>query len=201
MASAVGKSTVFTIGHSSHEFVRFAGLLKRHFVDAVVDVRSVPYSRRYSQFNRNKLEMALKSQGIDYLFMGAELGARSQDPSCYKEGRVQYRKLAGTSRFHSGIQRVLDESCRMRVALMCAEKDPLNCHRTILVARELVDRGIDVQHILASGKLESHEAALQRLMTQLNLPEQDLFESAESMLDRAYAIQESRIAYSVHDHT
>jgi len=144
MASATGKSTVFTIGHSSHEFVRFVGLLKRHFVDAVVDVRSVPYSRRYSQFNRNKLEMALKSQGIDYLFMGAELGARSQDPSCYKEGRVQYRKLAGTSRFHSGIQRVLGESCRMHVALMCAEKDPLNCHRTILVARELVDCGIDV---------------------------------------------------------
>lgn len=201
MASATGKSTVFTIGHSSHEFVRFVRLLKRHFTDAVVDVRSVPYSRRYSQFNRNKLEMALKSQGIDYLFMGAELGARSQDPSCYKEGRVQYRKLAGTSRFHSGIQRVLDESCRMRVALMCAEKDPLNCHRTILVARELVDRGIDVQHILASGKLESHEAALRRLITQLNLLEQDLFESAESMRDRAYAIQESRIAYSVHDHT
>ena len=141
MSDVSQKTKIFTIGHSTHEFKRFVALLKHHGIGAVADVRSTPYSRWQPQFNREELTDALKKHGISYVFMGKELGARSDDPDCYDQGRVQYRRLAGTELFRSGIDRVLDGAHRMSIALMCAEKDPLECHRTILVARELVSSG------------------------------------------------------------
>ena len=182
---------IFTIGHSTHELERFVELLKQHRIGAVADVRSMPYSRWQPQFNREKLSVALNADGIAYVFLGKELGARSDDPACYANGRVQYRRLARTALFRSGIQRVLDGSQRMSIALMCAEKDPLDCHRTILVARELVDLDKDVHHILADGKLEEQQAAMKRL----GLLQEDLFRTPEELEDKAYAEQERKIAY------
>ncbi len=196
MINVTEKPTVFTIGHSTHEFALFAKLLKGHLVDTVADVRSMPYSRWQPQFNRENIEGLLKAHGITYLFLGKELGARSDDPACYQEGRVQYQKLAKSTLFLSGIRRVLDESKRKNIALMCAEKDPLECHRTILVARELIGRGSKVVHILASGELESHKAAMKRLFVKLGLSEQDLFLTEDELQDQAYTTQEKAIAYT-----
>ena len=170
-------------------------LLEQHSVDAIADVRSVPYSRWQPQYNREDLTEALKAQGIAYVFLGKELGARSDDPQCYENGRVQYRSLAETPLFQSGIERIRDGSRHRRIALMCAEKDPLDCHRTILVARELVASGMDVTHILEDGSLEPHDETIKRLSEQLRLPVQDLFLTPDELEDRAYAEQERRIAY------
>ena len=189
------ETKVFTVGHSTHALEDFVSLLKQHGVDAVADVRSVPYSRWQPQFNRENLAEALKFQGIAYVFLGKELGARSDDPQCYENGRVQYRSLAETSLFQSGIKRVRDGSRHKRIALMCAEKDPLDCHRTILVTRELVASGVDVTHILENGSLEPHDETMKRLSEQLRLPAQDLFLTPDELEDRAYAAQEQRIAY------
>ena len=189
------KTIIFTVGHSTHEFEDFVSILEMHGVDAVADVRSVPYSRWQPQFNREDLMEALKARGIAYVFLGKELGARSDDPQCYENGRVQYRSLAETSLFQSGIKRVRDGSRHRRIALMCAEKDPLDCHRTILVARELVASGVEIAHILENGSLEPHHETLKRLSEQLRLPAQDLFLTADELEDRAYAAQEQRIAY------
>ena len=189
------ETIIFTVGHSTHEFEDFVSLLELHGVDAVADVRSVPYSRWQPQFNREDLTEALKSQGIAYVFLGKELGARSDDPQCYENGRVQYRSLAETPLFQSGIKRVRDGSKSRRIALMCAEKDPLDCHRAILVARELVASGVDVAHILEDGSLEPHDETMKRLSKQLRLPAQDLFLTSEELEDQAYAAQEQRIAY------
>ena len=126
------QDTVFTIGHSTHPQERFIGLLLKHGITAVCDVRSKPYSRMNPQFNREDLEEALLAQGIAYRFLGKELGARSDDPDCYVGGKVQYDRLAGTELFKQGLKRVirgLKED--FRIALMCAEKEPLECHRTI----------------------------------------------------------------------
>ena len=112
---------------------------------------------------------------------------------------MQYRSLAETPLFQSGIKRVRDGSRHKRIALMCAEKDPLDCHRTILVARELVVSGLDVTHILENGSLEPHDETLKRLFEQLRLPTQDLFLTADELEDRAYAVQERRIAYVVEE--
>lgn len=186
---------IFTVGHSAHEVARFVDLLAWHGVEAVADVRSMPYSRRHPQFNRESLKESLNASGIAYVFLGKELGARSTDPDCYENGRVQFRRLAATSLFRSGLKRVLDGSQEMRLALMCAEKDPLNCHRTILVARELVALGKRVNHILADGEIETHEAAMNRLCTQLNIGE-DLLRTPEELENDAYSAQEAKMAYT-----
>lgn len=173
----------------------FTKLLAQHDIEAVADVRSAPYSRRHPQFNRDALKEALRANGIAYVFLGRELGARSKDPSCYANGRVDFRKLARTALFRSGIKRVLEGSQQMRIALMCAEKEPLACHRTLLVARELVRSDSKVNHILADGTLETHRDAINRLCGQLGIAE-DLLRSPEEMENDAYAAQEERIAYS-----
>ena len=196
-ADAMRKGTIYTIGHSTHGIKNFVALLKRHRINAVADVRSVPHSRWQPQFNREDLAEALKAHGIAYVFLGKELGARSDDAECYEKARVKYRLLAKTPLFRSGIKRIRDGSCHKSIALMCAEKDPLECHRTILVARELVEAGTDVAHILENGHVEPHSVAMKRLFEQLGLlPEQkELFRTVEDLRDQAYAAQEQRIAY------
>ena len=195
MTETEKQTKIFTVGHSTHTLEDFVSLLEQHGVDAVADVRSVPYSRWQPQFNREDLAKALKVRNIAYVFLGKELGARSDDPQCYENSRVQYRALAETPLFQSGIKRVRDGSKSRCLALMCAEKDPLDCHRTVLVARELLASGVDVTHILENGSLEPHHETIRRLFEQLRLPTQDLFLTNEELEDRAYAAQERRIAY------
>lgn len=187
---------IFTIGHSTHPQERFIAILQQHGITALGDVRSKPYSRTNPQFNREDLKKQLNEVGIAYVFLGKELGARSEDPACYEQGRVQYDRLALTEQFQHGLDRVQEGMKNYRLALMCAEKEPLECHRTVLVARHLASRGISIQHILADGRLESHEAVVNRLMRQLAMPDSDMFRSHDDVVTDAYKIQESRIAYT-----
>ncbi len=187
---------LYTIGHSNHPIERFLGLLQPHGITAVADVRSTPYSRFNPQYRREKLQAALAGVGVQYVFLGQELGARSQDPACYDaEGRVSYAKLARTELFRNGLQRLITGMADHRISLMCAEREPLECHRTILVARELVREGVPVTHILADGTLESHEHALQRLAASLKLTAGDLFSDSTQRMEEAYDLQAARIAY------
>jgi uncharacterized protein (DUF488 family) len=192
------QETIFTIGHSTHPRERFLALLEQPAITAVCDVRSVPYSRMNPQFNREDLKTSLLASDIAYVFLGKELGARSENPSCYDDGRVQYERLARTGLFRQGLERVQDGMKKYKIALMCAEKEPLECHRTILVARHLVALGIHVQHIHADGRLESHGEALNRLIKMLDLrgDEHHMFRSAEDLLTDAYRLQEERVAYA-----
>jgi uncharacterized protein (DUF488 family) len=189
---------MYTIGHSTHPLEYFIGLLSRHGITALCDVRSKPYSRMNPQFNREPLKKSLEKFGIAYLFLGRELGARSEDPVCYEHGKIQYARLARTELFQQGLDRVQDGLNKgFGVALMCAEKEPLECHRTVLVARHLVALGIDVQHVHADGKLESHDDALRRLCSMVGVPERDLFRSTEELQADAYRRQEERIAHEL----
>jgi uncharacterized protein (DUF488 family) len=142
------KQQVLTVGHSTHSFEAFVTLLKQHEVTALADVRSAPFSRFNPQFNKYLLERNLKSHSIKYVFLGRELGARSNDPSCYENGRVRYARLAGTEQFRQGIARLMRGAQHHRIALMCAEREPLECHRALLVARALDEQGVGVAHIL-----------------------------------------------------
>ena len=193
--------TIFTIGHSTHSLEHFLGLLKQHLIGAVCDVRSTPYSPRNPQFNRENIKRSLRDVEIVYVFLGRELGARSDDPACYEEARVQYDRLAKTELFRRGIKRVRDGMGKYRVALMCAEKDPLDCHRTILVSRQLEALGMRVEHILADGALESHGDVLIRLRERLHLPESDLFRSPAEVMEDVYRMQGERIAYEMEEMT
>ena len=193
---AAGGSTLYTIGHSTHSVEKLIELLKSHGITAVADVRSHPYSRYNPQFNRESLSAALKAASISYAFLGQELGARTEDRSCYVQGKVQYDRLAATDLFQDGLSRVIAGAARHRIALLCAEKDPLDCHRSILVSRHLAARGLDIEHILADGNLESQEDALRRLMAELGLQEHDLFRTHNEVIEEAYTKRGQQIAYT-----
>jgi len=186
---------LFTIGHSTHAIERFIELIKMHNINAVCDVRSSPYSRYNPQFNRETLQQELKRRGIAYVFLGKELGPRSDDPECYVNGKVQYDRLARTDLFQEGLGRIRQGMGSYRIALMCSEKDPATCHRTILVCRHLRDKNMLIRHILEDGSLEENDATIRRIRDLLKLPESDLFTSSEEMVERAYDMQGDRIAY------
>ena len=190
---------IFTVGHSNHTSEAFVTLLRTRGVTALADVRSAPYSRFNPQFNRETLARALEAQGIRYVFLGRELGARPDDPGCYEEGRVRYARLARTALFRRGLDRVADGARRHRLALMCAEKEPLDCHRTILVARELVRRGIDVAHILADGRIEPHDDTVERLLARHGLDQPHLFAPPEDRIEQAFDAQAAALAYTGED--
>jgi len=147
------------------------------------------------QFNREALRAALKEIAIAYVFLGRELGARSSDKSCYINGKVQYDRLAQTSLFREGLDRVEQGLSKHRIALMCAEKDPLTCHRSILICRHLIARNIGVQHIVGDGRLESHDDALARLLQELKIEQSDLFRNQNELVAEAYTQRGEQIAY------
>lgn len=190
------QNVVFTIGHSTQPAEHFIMLLRTHGVTAVADVRSKPYSRMNPQYNREDLRAALGEAGVSYVFLGKESGARSEDKTCYRDGKVQYGLLAQTEAFRQGITRVQEGAQNFRIALMCAEKEPLECHRTILVARYLELQGVEIRHILGDGRVESHRDVMNRLVRQLHLPEGDMFSSREDVVAEAYRLQEERVAYT-----
>ena len=195
-SSDAPKHPLFTIGHSNLDAEAFLDLLRRNKIQVVADVRSSPYSHYTPQFNRETLQAALKHAGIDYVFLGDELGARRSEREVYENGQAAYERIAQTPSFKSGLERVLSGAKKFRVTLMCAEKDPLTCHRAILVCRNLKIFGADIQHIHTDGHLETHASAEQRLLQTLKLPTEDFFRSPSEILGEAYAIQGKKIAYA-----
>jgi uncharacterized protein (DUF488 family) len=190
------KETIFTIGHSNRALPEFLALLVENELTAVADVRSQPYSRMNPQFNRESLAEFLGKHEIAYVFLGEELGARSRDPACYVDGKVQYDALAQTKLFEHGLDRVEKGALRYRLALMCAEKEPLACHRFILVARHLARRGFQVRHIIDSHVVEDHEASVARLLVQLRMDSMHLFGNQDDLVKLAYERQAAKIAFS-----
>ncbi len=185
---------LFSIGHSIHTLETFVAFLKRYEVARVADIRSTPYSRFNPQFNRDSLAKSLVSQGIEYVFLGRELGGRPDDPACYENGRIRYDRVAATPVFQRGLEQVLHDAAGRKVAILCAEKEPLECHRTLLVAQALEARGVTVHHIRADGTLENHAAAMDRLLVMHGDPPQgELFGQHDDRIQRAIARQTERM--------
>ena len=191
---------LYTIGHSSQSMASFIAQLQRHDVEAVVDVRSRPYSARFPHFSREPALATLKAAGIHYVFLGRELGARREEPECYVDGHASYDRIAKLPVFAAGIKRLLAGAQSYRIALMCAEQDPLTCHRTILVCHELKKHAVSIKHIRPDGVLEDHEQAEQRLVEEElgSANQADMFATARGlpeMLEQAYARRAGSIAY------
>jgi uncharacterized protein (DUF488 family) len=166
----------------------------------IADVRSAPHSRFCPHFNKDALGRALKLAGIDYLFLGDELGARRTEEGCYVDGQARYDRIATLPAFRQGLDAVLAEARQRHVALMCSEADPLTCHRTVLICRELHRLAPDLQiaHILADGGVETQEQAAARLIA-LHKLEPELFgdlASYEGRVERAFDLQADKIAYT-----
>jgi uncharacterized protein (DUF488 family) len=197
--SANNSQPVFTIGHSNLEIGKFVALLKQHGIQAIADVRSSPYSQYNPQFNRELLQKSLQEHGIVYVFLGEELGARRSERECYLEGRADYELISQTPAFKRGIERIVQGAAKMRVALMCAEKDPIDCHRCILVSPHLRRQGLQVLHVLSDGSVENHEQTEQRLLQLFALDEKELFRSPDQLVAEAYKKQGKKVAYHEED--
>ena len=156
--------SLYTIGHSNHTIEKFIELLQANQIEAIADVRSSPYSRYTDQFNKEKIRATLQDYGIAYVFLGRELGARPQNPAYYENGKASYKRIAAGEEFKHGLERLIEGYKKYRIALMCAEKDPLDCHRTILICRELKDKIPNIKHIKEDGDVESQQQVEIRLI-------------------------------------
>lgn len=190
--------TIYSIGHSTHSWEHFCSLLAEHRITAVADVRTSPASRAAPWSNRSDLKRSLMDTGISYSFLGVELGGRPSSPLLYTNGVADYEKMARTELFKDGIDRIKVGSSDYRIALMCAERDPLECHRCLLVGRHMKNAGWAVQHILHNGDLETQEQSEGRLlrMQRIDVQQGDLLDNDSDRVNIAYKKQMRNFAYS-----
>jgi uncharacterized protein (DUF488 family) len=155
---------LFSIGHSNIAGQQFLALLQDAGVNFIADVRSAPYSRFCPWFSQKQLAVSLAASGIGYAAMGDTLGGRPRDDGLYCEGVADYEAIAARPEYAAGLGRLLDAAARSHVCILCAEREPLDCHRCLLVARSLAERGLSAGHILRDGSIEPHHKTEQRLL-------------------------------------
>jgi uncharacterized protein (DUF488 family) len=192
------KETIYTIGYAPYTIETFIKVLIKYQISALVDVRSSPYSQFNPEFNRESLKDHLSGRRISYVFLGDCCGARVKDPSCYLNGKVDYKLVAEYSKFKEGLERIKKGMIKHRLALMCAETDPITCHRTILICRNLLlSERITIKHILSNGRIEDHTDSELRLMKLFKLDQPEFFRTDQQRLDDAYSLQGENIAYKI----
>jgi uncharacterized protein (DUF488 family) len=191
---------LYTIGHSNLDAQVFIDTLALYRLQVVADVRSRPQSHLHPQFSQSELEGSLRENGITYLFLGEELGGRPDDPKVYREdGLVDYRARRESRGFQQGIERALLELERRSLVLMCAEEDPLVCHRFLMVCPALIEEGVEALHIRRGGVLESQQEAEDRLLKLhhfADVTSDALFgNDRPSALEAAYIAQAEKCAF------
>lgn len=195
-------STLFTVGHSNLEFDQFVKTLSRCQVQILADVRSRPYSSRFPWFSQPAYGAMIEREGIAYLFLGEELGGRPDDPDAYQQdGVVDYWARRKSYAFRSGLDRLLLEAGWRNVAVMCAEEDPVECHRFLMICPELTRAGLQPIHIRKNHQMETQEEAENRLLRIHGfegIAAHTLFpEMREDALEQSYKLQAAKAAYRV----
>lgn len=184
-----------TIGHSNIPAERFIAMLRAAGADTVADLRSVAASRRFPWFSGKNLAGRLQREDMHYVAFGDCLGGRPRASDLYRDGIADYEAMARRPEFRAGLDRLLELAARRRVCLMCAEREPLDCHRCLLVARAIAERGLTIGHILHDGRIESHAAMEERLLA-LDGAATDLFAPGQSeRLAAAYRRRGRTVAY------
>ncbi|ODS24748.1 hypothetical protein AB835_02190 [Candidatus Endobugula sertula] len=199
---------LYTIGYATKPIHTFIAQLKTHQINAVADIRSIPYSKVFHDYHRESIETYLQQNHVLYVYLGEELGPRSKDPDHYDDtGQVQYHQLMQSPLFKQGIERLNNGLQKgLRIALMCAEKDPATCHRSLLVGYFLARHSLStsplsettttchILHITHEGHIESQQNLEQRLCSEHGI-ETDLFMSANERQQQAYQYQLKKTAY------
>lgn len=195
---------LYTIGHSLHPVKKFLELLKQHDINFVIDVRSTPYSKYASMYDRENISNELKNASISYAFMGKYFGARQDDMSLYtKDGYLDFQKVTNWDVFGKGMENVIRGMETNKIALMCLEKKPIDCHRAILVANAFYCKGYSVKHILENGKIQTHQELNEELLD-LYYPDRkqiSFFDNRtdEEYLEDAYKQRNKEIGYHVEE--
>jgi uncharacterized protein (DUF488 family) len=195
-------SKIYTIGSSIHTTDEFISLLNKHRINAVADVRSVPYSQHTPQYNKEVLISVLKGKSIYYLDFSKEFGARRNEEDAYTNNRVDFKKVIKLPDFIHGIERIdAGISKGYNIALLCTEKDPLDCHRFSLVSKALIDRlGVNVDHILFNGETLNQYDLEKKMIYDFEL-ENDLFDDYKTLLENAYEKIINKVAYQELENT
>lgn len=187
---------VLTIGHSTQSYDQFLRRLRDASVTAIADVRSAPFSRHFPHFNRDVLKEELRMDRIAYAFLGDELGGRPKEKQFFCDGVADYERMSQSELFLKGIERIVDGAKNFRIALMCSEHDPLDCHRCLLVGRALKERGLSVSHILGSGRVVSHSIIEEKLLELAGHSNDDFFENKHDRLRKAYRERARKVAFN-----
>lgn len=182
---------IFTIGHSNQPLEIFFNHLKQHRIQILVDIRSRPYSKYARQFDASRLKASAIDAGIRYIYFGKELGGQPEDAEYYDDsGRVLYWRIAESGAFIKGISRLENGLQKCRIALMCSEEDPINCHRHLLIGRFFKQKGIDIRHIRADGRVQTEsdldypEKSLENAQLPLFEVPQPIWKSTQSVSHR-----------------
>lgn len=198
------KKKIYTIGHSNHSIDRFITLLSKYSINCLVDVRSNPYSKYHNQFNRKNLSASLEKSEIQYIFMGKEFGARRNEAELYSsEGHIDFEKTMKDELFLSGVERIkIGLSKGYIIAFMCAEKNPLDCHRSMLVTRYFFENGYHPVHILENGDSIDQAELLKILLdeyypkrNQLSLIPEENINDENELYRKAYDLKNREIGY------
>lgn len=186
---------ILTIGHSNHEVAQFIDLLVQHEVTAVADVRSSPHSGRFPQYCQNALRASLREADIAYVFLGDVLGGRPTPSLLTPEGYADYPRMSQKSIFLKGLGRLRRGAEIYNLVVMCAEADPADCHRALLIGRQLAACALPVEHIHRDGRVESHTRLESRLLDLAGLAHDDFFTPFAERLDAAYRHRSARVAW------
>lgn len=196
---------IFTIGYAGFAIDDFIKALKKHNINSLIDVRSSPFSKFYQDYNKPLLCDTLQKNGIIYRNYNSEFGARQDDKTYYPNGYLDFSMFTRSKVFLDGMQKIINAiPLGYKFVLMCSEKDPINCHRTIMVGKAFSDNGISVSHILSDGHIITQSDIEARLLD-MYYPDRDqlaLFGeqlSAEEMIENSYKFQNEKIGYRINN--
>lgn len=200
-------NTLYTIGHSQHKLEQFLIMLQKYKINYVVDVRSVPYSKFAADYNKENIKAFLGRYDIQYIYQGGNFGARPVDLDLYnEEGYLDFQRVAATTRFQKAMEQILKGiQADNKIALMCTEKNPIDCHRCILVAKAFVECQVNVDHILPNTLLTNH-CDIEKALLEMYFPERkqgQFFTNVtdeiddEQYLANAYQLRNKEIGYYI----
>ncbi|WP_428075296.1 DUF488 family protein [Candidatus Avelusimicrobium luingense] len=194
---------IYTIGYAGFDIDTFLTTLRRYSISVLIDVRSVPKaSEYYEAYSKENLRPFLEQNGIIYRNYAHEFGARQNNREYFTNGYLDFKKFTQTETFKSGVEKIEKGlSLNYNFVLMCAEKDPINCHRNIMVAKAMRDMGFEISHILSDGSLQTQEEMDTRLLD-LYFKYPSLFDAPmdqKAMLEEAYRRQNEKIGFKEKD--
>lgn len=167
-------TTIYSIGHGNKNIEIFIKELKSFGIQYLIDIRSKPYSKHNPQYNREELKISLEKERIKYVYLGDKLGGLPNDLSCYTDGKVDYNKLKEKEFFKQGLKRLINaNNKKIKIAIMCSEKDPKECHRSKLIGEELLKFNINIKHIIGIKKYKDQHTVISELTKGKNT--KDLF--------------------------
>ena len=198
---------IFAIGHSNYPYDKLINMIKKYDINCVVDIRETPYSKYNIQYNKEAFNESLRNSGFLYIYMGKEFGAKRTNKDVYtQEGYADFEKVAKEDIFLNGIER-LKKGCQMgyRIVLLGAMQEPIRCHRSILVGRELVKNDFDVKHILDDYSIvtqdDIEEMLLNKYFSNRNqITIEDLTGNSlnnEEMINEGYKLANREIGYRI----